>query len=162
MFHPIHHREEADMPKVWAQICIQRVVQLSKESTTMRRVLDPMFVYFDTRQQWVPSGLAFIVLSDMAYFMDTPGNFVFVSICSLSSHILFICYCANLEINLLWSSFVLLYWWAHYIHIIKLVWKYVELPHRPLKFRLHFDWPHPLWLLNLLNFVISNNFGLRY
>lgn len=83
------------MPKVWAQICIQRVVQLSKESTTMRRVLDPMFIYFDTRQQWVPSGLAFIVLSDMAYFMDTPGNFV--SICSLSSHILFICYCANLE-----------------------------------------------------------------
>lgn len=83
------------MPKVWAQICIQRVVQLSKESTTMRRVLDPMFIYFDTRQQWVPSGLAFIVLSDMAYFMDTPGNFV--SICSLSSHILFICYFANLE-----------------------------------------------------------------
>lgn len=67
-------REEVDMPKVWAQICIQKMVQLAKESTTMRRVLDPIFVYFDTRQQWVPNGLAFIVLSDMAYFMETPGN----------------------------------------------------------------------------------------
>lgn len=76
------------MPKVWAQICIQRVVQLSKESTTMRRVLDPMFVYFDTRQQWVPSGLAFIVLSDMAYFMDTPGCLYLLIIFSYFVHML--------------------------------------------------------------------------
>lgn len=151
------------MPKVWAQICIQRVVQLAKESTTMRRVLDPMFVYFDTRQQWVLSGLAFIVLSDMAYFMDTPGYLVFGSICSLSSHISFTCYCANLESTC--SGIPLSSVGEHQIallYILKSVKEHVESPHKPQKLRLHFDWPHNLRLLNLVNFVISNKYSLRY
>ncbi|KAK0599685.1 hypothetical protein LWI29_007654 [Acer saccharum] len=69
-------REEVETPKVWAQICIQRIVELAKESSTVRRqVLDPMFIYFDSRQQWVPQqGLAFVVLSDMCYLMETPGD----------------------------------------------------------------------------------------
>jgi len=51
------------------------MVELAKESTTMRRVLDPMFVYFDFRQQWAPEkGLAMIVLSRMAYFMENSGT----------------------------------------------------------------------------------------
>lgn len=68
-------REEIEKPEIWAQICIQRMVELGKESTTMRRVLDPMFVYFDFKQQWDPhKGLAMIVLSMMAYFMENSGN----------------------------------------------------------------------------------------
>lgn len=68
-------REEAETPEVWAQICIQRMVDLSKESTTMRHVLDPMFVYFDTGKRWVPlHGLAPIVLSDMVSFVENPGK----------------------------------------------------------------------------------------
>ncbi|KAK4491350.1 hypothetical protein RD792_002086 [Penstemon davidsonii] len=68
-------REEVETPKVWAQICIQRMLDLAKESTTMRRVLDPMFVYFDTGRHWVPNhGLAPIVLSDMLSFVENPGN----------------------------------------------------------------------------------------
>ncbi|GMN44036.1 hypothetical protein TIFTF001_013233 [Ficus carica] len=68
-------REEIETPKVWAQICIQRMVELSKESTTMRRVLDPMFVYFDSGRHWVSrQGLAMLVLSDMSYFMENSGN----------------------------------------------------------------------------------------
>ncbi|GJT24056.1 protein semi-rolled leaf 2 [Tanacetum coccineum] len=68
-------REEAESPKVWAQICIQRMVELAKESTTMRRILDPLFTYFDTNRQWVPpNGLGLIVLSDMAYFVESPDN----------------------------------------------------------------------------------------
>ncbi|KAG8363903.1 hypothetical protein BUALT_Bualt19G0070900 [Buddleja alternifolia] len=67
-------REEVDTPKIWAQICIQRMVDLSKESTTMRRVLDPMFVYFDIGKHWIPQrGLALIVLSDMSSFVESPG-----------------------------------------------------------------------------------------
>lgn len=50
------------------------MVELAKESTTMRRVLDPMFVYFDSRQHWAPQkGLAMIILSRMAYFMENSG-----------------------------------------------------------------------------------------
>ncbi|KAJ1383506.1 Armadillo-type fold [Sesbania bispinosa] len=68
-------REEIEKPEIWAQICIQRMVELAKESTTMRRVLDPMFVYFDSRQHWAPqNGLAMMVLSSMAYFMENTGN----------------------------------------------------------------------------------------
>ncbi|XP_024020255.1 protein EFR3 homolog, partial [Morus notabilis] len=68
-------REEIETPKVWAQICIQRMVELSKESTTMRRVLDPMFVYFDSGRHWVSGqGLAMVVLSDMSYFMENSAN----------------------------------------------------------------------------------------
>ncbi|XP_062144485.1 protein SEMI-ROLLED LEAF 2 isoform X2 [Alnus glutinosa] len=68
-------REEIETPKVWAQICIQRMVELSKESSTMRSVMDPMFVYFDSGRHWIPrQGLAMMILSDMSYFMESSGN----------------------------------------------------------------------------------------
>ncbi|XP_047325648.1 protein SEMI-ROLLED LEAF 2 isoform X2 [Impatiens glandulifera] len=64
-------REEIEDPKVWAQICIQRMVELAKESSTMRRVLDPIFVCLDTKRQWIPrQSLSTTVLSDMCYFTD--------------------------------------------------------------------------------------------
>ncbi|KAB2005998.1 hypothetical protein ES319_D11G310100v1 [Gossypium barbadense] len=67
-------REEIETPKVWAQICIQRMVELAKESTTLRQVLDPVFVYLDSRRHWVPQqGLAMVVLSDMLYW-EASGN----------------------------------------------------------------------------------------
>lgn len=68
-------REEIEMPKVWAQICIQRMADLAKESTTMRRVLDPIFIHLDNNKQWVPlHGLAFVVMSDISYFVENSGN----------------------------------------------------------------------------------------
>ncbi|KAG8648315.1 protein SEMI-ROLLED LEAF 2 isoform X2 [Manihot esculenta] len=68
-------REEIETPKVWAQICIQRMVELAKESTTMRQVLDPMFVYFDSGRHWVPlQGLSITVLSDMCYLLESSGH----------------------------------------------------------------------------------------
>nr|GMD45521.1 protein EFR3 homolog B [Ipomoea batatas] len=51
------------------------MADLAKESTTMRRVLDPMFIHFDNNKHWVPRhGLAFVVLSDMSYFVESSGN----------------------------------------------------------------------------------------
>lgn len=68
-------REEMETPRVWVQICTQRMVELAKESTTMRRILDPIFVHFDKGRHWVPQhGLAIMVLSDMCYFTESPGN----------------------------------------------------------------------------------------
>lgn len=71
----IHHdflkwkcREERESPQVWSHICVQKLAELAKESTTMRRVLDPMLSYFDKKKEWPPRhGLALLVLSDMAY-----------------------------------------------------------------------------------------------
>ncbi|XP_077218010.1 protein SEMI-ROLLED LEAF 2 isoform X2 [Tasmannia lanceolata] len=68
-------REEIETPKVWAQICIQKMVELAKESTTLRSVLDPMFIYFDTGKHWAPrQGLALLVLSNMSYLVEASGN----------------------------------------------------------------------------------------
>lgn len=50
------------------------MVELAKESTTMRRVLDPMLIYFDIGRNWAPHhGLAKVVLSDMSYFAEDSG-----------------------------------------------------------------------------------------
>ncbi|GMG99780.1 hypothetical protein Nepgr_001620 [Nepenthes gracilis] len=68
-------REEIESPKIWAQICLQRMSELAKESTTIRRILEPMFVYFDTGNHWVPQqGLAVRVLSDLCYFVEISEN----------------------------------------------------------------------------------------
>ncbi|GAB2211638.1 hypothetical protein Droror1_Dr00024962 [Drosera rotundifolia] len=67
-------REENECPKVWAQICLQRLAELAKESSTMRCFLEPMFVYFDTGHHWIRNGLATIVLSDLCYFTDFREN----------------------------------------------------------------------------------------
>ncbi|CAL0320940.1 unnamed protein product [Lupinus luteus] len=72
-------REEIEKPEIWAQICVQRMAELAKESTTLRRVLDPMFVYFDSRKHWAPQkGLAMMVLSSMIYLMENSGNQRFI------------------------------------------------------------------------------------
>ncbi|KAM0954487.1 putative armadillo-like helical protein [Dioscorea sansibarensis] len=68
-------REDSESPEVWARICINKLADLAKESTTMRRLLDPMLVYFDTGKHWLPrNGLALVVLSDMAYYVKSSGN----------------------------------------------------------------------------------------
>ncbi|KAF6134619.1 hypothetical protein GIB67_022906, partial [Kingdonia uniflora] len=68
-------REEIETPKVWAQICIQKMGELAKESATMRRVMDPMFNYFDVGNHWVSrQGLAMVVLSEMSYLVECSGN----------------------------------------------------------------------------------------
>ncbi|CAM8969105.1 unnamed protein product [Rhodiola kirilowii] len=72
-------RDEMETPQIWAQICIQRMVYLAEERTTMRRVLDPMFVYFDRNGQWVPQqGLAMVILSDISYLIEGTGNKLFI------------------------------------------------------------------------------------
>ncbi|XP_057856005.2 protein SEMI-ROLLED LEAF 2 [Cryptomeria japonica] len=68
-------REEMETPKVWSQICIQNMVRLAKETTTVRYVLEPIFQYFDTGKHWSPEhGLAISVLRDMSYLMEGTGN----------------------------------------------------------------------------------------
>ncbi|EMS54754.1 Protein EFR3-like protein A [Triticum urartu] len=68
-------REERESPEVWSHICVQKLAELAKESTTMRRILDPMFSYFDMKKQWAPRhGLALLVLSDMSYLEKSSGN----------------------------------------------------------------------------------------
>ena len=51
------------------------MADLAEESSTMRRVLEPMFVHFDHGRHWVsPHGSAVMVLSDMIYFVESSGD----------------------------------------------------------------------------------------
>ncbi|KMZ69756.1 hypothetical protein ZOSMA_208G00490 [Zostera marina] len=63
-------KEEIENPKIWAQFCLQKIVEMVKESITVRHILDPMFNYFDTGKHWDPRrGLSVFVLSDVTHFM---------------------------------------------------------------------------------------------
>lgn len=67
--------EEAEAPSIWAQICIQNMATLAKEATTVRRVLDPMFRFFDAGKHWsLERGPALVVLQNMQFLMEQTGN----------------------------------------------------------------------------------------
>ncbi|KAL5990944.1 hypothetical protein ACLOJK_011850 [Asimina triloba] len=61
-------------PSYWSKVCLRNMAVLAKEATTIRRVLEPLFRYFDSRDLWSPqNGLAFSVLSDMQLSMEKSG-----------------------------------------------------------------------------------------
>ncbi|KAK7262578.1 hypothetical protein RJT34_30152 [Clitoria ternatea] len=39
-------------PTYWSRVCLYNMVKLAREATTLRRVLEPFFHYFDTENQW--------------------------------------------------------------------------------------------------------------
>lgn len=50
---------------------------LAKESTTKRRILESLFLYFDNGNLWSPeNGLAFPVLKDMQFLGENSGIYV--------------------------------------------------------------------------------------
>jgi hypothetical protein len=68
-------KEEMEMPSVWSQVCLQNVASLAKEATTVWRMLEPMFRYFDKGRHWsLQHGLAFAILGDIQLFMEKTGH----------------------------------------------------------------------------------------
>ncbi|XP_047966631.1 protein SEMI-ROLLED LEAF 2-like [Salvia hispanica] len=67
--------EVAKSPQFWSRVCLQSMANLGKEATTMRRVLESLFRYFDSGNLWpVQGGIAFPVLKDMQLLMDESGS----------------------------------------------------------------------------------------
>ncbi|KAK7312409.1 hypothetical protein VNO77_36237 [Canavalia gladiata] len=44
--------DTAKDPTYWSKVCLYNMVKLAREATTLRRVLEPLFHYFDTENQW--------------------------------------------------------------------------------------------------------------
>ncbi|CAK7342560.1 unnamed protein product [Dovyalis caffra] len=64
------------------------MARLGKEATTIRRVLESLFRYFDNGNLWSPeSGLAFPVLKDMQFLMDNSGQNTHVLLSILVKHL---------------------------------------------------------------------------
>lgn len=61
-------------PGFWSRVCIQNMAKLAKEGTTVRRVLESLFRYFDNANLWSPEhGLALSVLLDMQSIIENSG-----------------------------------------------------------------------------------------
>lgn len=80
--------EDAQNPCFWSRVCLHNMVRLGKEVTTMRRVLESLFRYFDNENLWSPErGLAFPVLKDMQFLMDNSGQNTHLLLSILIKHL---------------------------------------------------------------------------
>ncbi|KAI3788224.1 hypothetical protein L2E82_00981 [Cichorium intybus] len=62
-------------PSFWSRVCLHNMAKLGKEGTTMRRVLESLFRFFDNENLWPASkGVAYPVLKDMQIIMDESGQ----------------------------------------------------------------------------------------
>lgn len=73
------HREDAKNPCFWSKVSLNNMAKLATEATTMRRILESLFCYFDNGNLWSDAhGLALPVLKDLQFLMDDSGiNFTF-------------------------------------------------------------------------------------
>ncbi|KAL2320766.1 hypothetical protein Fmac_029735 [Flemingia macrophylla] len=66
-------------PSFWSGVCLHNMANLAKEGTTIRRVMESLFRYFDNGNLWsINHGLAFSVLKDMLFLMDDSGTLTFL------------------------------------------------------------------------------------
>ncbi|KAG2311224.1 hypothetical protein Bca52824_022781 [Brassica carinata] len=67
--------EDAKNPKFWSRVCLHNLAKLAKEATTVRRVLESLFRYFDFNEVWsTDNGLALYVLQDVQLLIERSGQ----------------------------------------------------------------------------------------
>ncbi|RRT57751.1 hypothetical protein GW17_00003980 [Ensete ventricosum] len=73
LFSPLNS-EEAKNSNFWSRICLHNMAKLAREATTVRRVLESLFRFFDDNDMWSPDkGLARCVLLEMQVVMENYG-----------------------------------------------------------------------------------------
>ncbi|KAJ6747469.1 CYCLIN-LIKE PROTEIN [Salix koriyanagi] len=85
----VNEREKRPIaPAFGPGICLHNMAKLGKEATTIRRVLESLFRYFDNGNLWSPeNGLAYPVLKDMQFLMDNSGQNTHVLLSILIKHL---------------------------------------------------------------------------
>ncbi|KAL1549971.1 protein SEMI-ROLLED LEAF 2-like isoform X2 [Salvia divinorum] len=67
--------EDSKNPCFWSRVCLHNMASLGKEATTLRRVMESLFRYFDNGNMWpVKDGIALPVLKDVQFLMDDSGQ----------------------------------------------------------------------------------------
>lgn len=80
--------EDAKKPSFWSRVCLHNMAKLAKEATTMRRILESLFRYFDNENLWpVSRGVAFPVLKDMQTIIDESGEITHFLLSVLVKHL---------------------------------------------------------------------------
>ncbi|XP_042381185.1 protein SEMI-ROLLED LEAF 2-like isoform X7 [Zingiber officinale] len=81
-------RDEKNSPCFWSRVCLRNMAKLAKEATTVRRVLESLFYYFDNNGSWsAQNGLARYVLCDMQLLMEKDGQNASLLISILVKHL---------------------------------------------------------------------------
>lgn len=82
------NREETKNPGFWSRVCLSNMAKLAKEATTVRRVLESLFRYFDNSEMWSPDcGLALAVLLDMQFLIEKSGQNTHFLLSTLIKHL---------------------------------------------------------------------------
>uniref|UniRef100_A0A7N0VBA1 ARM repeat superfamily protein n=1 Tax=Kalanchoe fedtschenkoi TaxID=63787 RepID=A0A7N0VBA1_KALFE len=80
--------EDAQSPKFWSRVCLHNMAKLAKEVTTVRRVLESLFRYFDSEDLWSPEdGVALSVLLDMQLYIEDLGQNTHLLLSILIKHL---------------------------------------------------------------------------
>ncbi|XP_042381180.1 protein SEMI-ROLLED LEAF 2-like isoform X2 [Zingiber officinale] len=80
--------DEKNSPCFWSRVCLRNMAKLAKEATTVRRVLESLFYYFDNNGSWsAQNGLARYVLCDMQLLMEKDGQNASLLISILVKHL---------------------------------------------------------------------------
>ncbi|XP_041997859.1 protein SEMI-ROLLED LEAF 2-like [Salvia splendens] len=67
--------EDSKNPCFWSRVCLHNMATLGKEATTMRRVMESLFRYFDNGNMWpIKDGIALPVLKDVQLLMEDSGQ----------------------------------------------------------------------------------------
>ncbi|XP_058738250.1 protein SEMI-ROLLED LEAF 2-like [Vicia villosa] len=80
--------EDEGKPSFWSGVCLHSMANLAKEGTTIRRVMESLFRYFDNGNLWsINQGLAFSVLKDILFLMDDSEKNTHVLLAMLIKHL---------------------------------------------------------------------------
>ncbi|KAL0555108.1 hypothetical protein IC582_009041 [Cucumis melo] len=80
--------ENVQNPCFWSRVCLHNMAKLAKEATTMRRILESLFRYFDNENLWsTKHGIAAPVLKDLQFLMDKSGQNTHVLLSILIKHL---------------------------------------------------------------------------
>ncbi|EHA8590069.1 Protein EFR3 B [Cocos nucifera] len=81
-------KDDSQNPNFWSRVCVHNMAKLAKEATTVRRVLESFFRYFDGNNSWSSqNGLALGVLMDMQLLMEKAGQNTHLLISILIKHL---------------------------------------------------------------------------
>lgn len=62
-------------PSYWSRVCLYNMARLAKEATTIRRLLEPLFVNFDVNNHWSSGkGVAYPVLIFLQSLLEETGE----------------------------------------------------------------------------------------
>ncbi|XP_010457707.1 PREDICTED: uncharacterized protein LOC104763859 [Camelina sativa] len=75
-------------PSYWSMVCLCNIAKLAKETTTVRRVLEPLLTAFDSGDYWNPQkGVASSVLLFLQSRLEESGQECHVLVSSLIKHL---------------------------------------------------------------------------